>query len=400
MAKWFFIFITFLPTITAQAQWVNTNEPYAGTVNTLAVVGTDLLAGTNGGGIFRSSNDGFTWTAVDSGVTNHFVTAFAVSGSNLLAVGTRGNLYVWINQWVIPGTGVSNPNVTALAISGSNLFAGTTLHGVFLSTDDGYDWTSANTGLPSTNISIYSFLATGTNLFAGTDSGVFLSTNNGTSWFAYNTGLQRFYSIYALALSDTNLFAGTYFYGVYLSTNNGTSWTNTGLYGNKVDAFAVSGTKLIAGTSGGVYLSTNNGTNWTAVDSGLTNTNVTALAIIGANIFAGTGNGVWRRPLSEMITTSVGTSQNNLPTQFNLEQNYPNPFNPTTTISYSLPHESYVRLSIFNTLGQNVRTLVNQFEEAGNKSVSFDAGSLSSGVYFYRLQAGTFSNVKKLLLIK
>ncbi len=236
------------------------------------------------------------------------------------AVGTHGNLYVWINQWVQPVTSVSNPNVTALAVAVSISLPGLFSTRVLLSTNDGYDWTAANTGLPSTNISIYSFLASGTNLFAGTDSGVYLSTNNGTSWFAYNTGLQRFYSVYSLALSDTNLFAGTLLYGVYLSTNNGTSWANAGLYGNKVNAFAVSGTKLIAGTSVGVYLSTNNGTNWTAVDSGLTNTNVTALAIIGANIFAGTGNGVWRRPLSEMITTSVEQSHDNLPTQFALNK--------------------------------------------------------------------------------
>ncbi len=82
-----FILILCCELLPAHAQWINTNEPYAGTVNTLAVIGTDLLAGTNGGGILRSSNDGFTWTAVDSDLTNHFVTAFAVSGSNLVCSG-------------------------------------------------------------------------------------------------------------------------------------------------------------------------------------------------------------------------------------------------------------------------------------------------------------------------
>ncbi len=80
--------------------------------------------------------------------------------------------------------------------------------------------------------------------------------------------------------------------------------------------------------------------------------------------------------------------------------NYPNPFNPTTKISYALPHASLVRLSIFNTLGQEVCTLVNQFEEPGYKLVSFDASNIPTGVYFYQLQSGNLTETKKLVLLK
>ena len=85
---------------------------------------------------------------------------------------------------------------------------------------------------------------------------------------------------------------------------------------------------------------------------------------------------------------------------FNLDQNYPNPFNPSTTISYSLAEDGIVTLEILNILGERIKTLVNDFKTRGNHNISFNASSLASGVYIYKIQAGTFINSKKMILLK
>jgi endonuclease/exonuclease/phosphatase family metal-dependent hydrolase len=89
-----------------------------------------------------------------------------------------------------------------------------------------------------------------------------------------------------------------------------------------------------------------------------------------------------------------------IPEKFELKQNYPNPFNPTTEISYSIPEATQVSLSVFNELGQKVATLAQGYKNAGNYKVQFDAKDFSSGIYFYRLSAGSFTATKKMLLLK
>ena len=91
---------------------------------------------------------------------------------------------------------------------------------------------------------------------------------------------------------------------------------------------------------------------------------------------------------------------NELPTSFSLEQNFPNPFNPLTTIRFSIPKQQTVRLSVYNLLGQHVRTLVDKEINAGDHSVVFNAGGLVSGVYFYRLQTESFVSTKRFILLK
>jgi hypothetical protein len=99
-------------------------------------------------------------------------------------------------------------------------------------------------------------------------------------------------------------------------------------------------------------------------------------------------------------TLSVQPTGGTLPEAYALEQNYPNPFNPSTTISFSLPHAGQANLKVFNMLGQEVATLVNGSLTAGSYQVQFNPAGLASGVYFYKLTSGDFSQVKKMTLMK
>jgi hypothetical protein len=102
-------------------------------------------------------------------------------------------------------------------------------------------------------------------------------------------------------------------------------------------------------------------------------------------------------------TSSIGVDEGEealMPASYSLKQNYPNPFNPSTIICYDLPSQSEVALKVYNVLGKEVRTLVNKTQSAGSYRVSFDASDIASGVYFYKLQAGAYSSVKKLIKLK
>jgi hypothetical protein len=88
------------------------------------------------------------------------------------------------------------------------------------------------------------------------------------------------------------------------------------------------------------------------------------------------------------------------PSKFELSQNYPNPFNPTTNINFGLPADSRVSIKVFDISGREVKTLLNESRTAGYYTIAFDASNISSGVYFYKIEADKFSDVKRMLLVK
>ncbi len=231
-------------------------------------------------------------------------------------------------------------------------------------------------------------------------STVIIYSSLNAQWVQSNEGLTNT-NVLVLANSDTNLFAGTLNGGIFRSTNNGANWSeeSSGLPTNAyVYNIAISDTNIFAGIDGsGVFLSTNKGANWTI--TGLTDPEVLTLLASGTDLFAGTSGGVWRRPLSEMIT-SVENKSNDIPSKFILEQNHPNPFNPSTSIQYAISSNQFVQLKVYDVIGNEVATLVNEEKPAGNYEVSFNASRLSSGIYFYKLQAGSFVETKKMILIK
>jgi ligand-binding sensor domain-containing protein len=386
--------------------WTEVNTGMITTkVHSLISSGITLYAGV-WGGIFQSHDDGHTWTALSRG-SAHF--SLLLSGTKLYAGGgnhvgcydlVKGN---W--EWVPVGMGW----IRALAISGTTLFAGSEGSGAFRITHHAPGWwTIMETSLPDTMV--YALAVKDTFIFAGTQGGVFRSSNNGVTWSAVNNGLTNL-SVDALAVNGSKLFAGTQGSGVFLSTNYGVSWTpiNNGLSGLALDvlSFVVSDNNLFAGTwQGGIFVLKENATSWTAVNTGLMysptqpSSVVHGLAIVGSNLYAGTrGAGVWRRPLSEIIT-SVGSISSEPSMTFSLEQNFPNPFNPVTAIEFVLSKPANATLKVFNLRGEQIAILLEKHLSAGTHKVNWNASGLASGVYLYRLEAGSFIQSKKLILMR
>ncbi|MBI5404418.1 MAG: T9SS type A sorting domain-containing protein [Ignavibacteriae bacterium] len=124
------------------------------------------------------------------------------------------------------------------------------------------------------------------------------------------------------------------------------------------------------------------------------------MAVTGA---AGTNPPAWNHGTSLTITVNPATGiskTGEIISSYSLAQNFPNPFNPVTKINYSIPKSSNVSLKIFDILGREAVVLVNEMQESGLYSVNFDASSLTSGVYYYKLEAGEFTSIRKMTLIK
>ena len=125
-----------------------------------------------------------------------------------------------------------------------------------------------------------------------------------------------------------------------------------------------------------------------------------ALGTLRNDMGAYGGNQYKSMPYMSMLISGIEDENGTIPNKFTLNQNYPNPFNPTTTISYFISKPATTSLKVYDILGKEVKTLVNEYQTIGSYKIELDASSLSSGVYFYKLQSGSFSNTRKMILLR
>jgi hypothetical protein len=381
-----------------RSQWQGPYGGFSDGLNSLVVTGNELIAGTDYGLVWRSSNRGVDWTPI-FGASYLEVTSVAVAGANALVGTTTGVYKVPLDDpmsWT--PYGLSTLNINSLTVSVAGVFAKTNI-GIFRALDDSAHWTKVDFDFRGDSLS--SLLFSGSRVLAATRSrGIQVWVDSSGGWAAANNGLTAL-DVRALARLDTLLFAGTFGGGVCISTNNGSTWTAAGqtLAGTHVWALAVSGPRLFASTKEGVFLSTNNGNDWSPLNGGLSHFYVTMLAASDSDVFGGGYPGVWRLPLSTLFT-SVSPVSANIPVGFTLEQNYPNPFNPLTVVGYQLATGSTVKLGVYDQLGREVARLVDGKQEAGHHEVTFDASGLASGVYVYRIMAEGFVRSRTMTLVR
>ena len=397
------------------AQWVQTNGPGTGPVNSLVASGTNVIAGEYMGNVYRSTDNGTHWSLANTGLpgTAEFVYSLAVVGTDFIAGTYDSGAYRSTDNgvsWTAASTGLAGGGlyINCFAVGGENLFAGT-FNGVYRSTNNGTSWMPANTGMTTAEAKTVNALAViNSNLFAGTQgAGVLRSIDNGTSWTSVNTGLDSvpfgsgpnpFY-VQALAVMGTNLFVGTTG-GVFVSTDSGAHW-NGGREGLDIYSLAVIGRNLFIGTDQGVYRTSDNGRSWVSENTGLANNGGTvgSLAVNDTLLFAGINDRVWKRSLSE-ITASVRQTASDLPTEVRLEQNYPNPVNGSTTIGFSIPASGWVSLRVYDIDGREVATLVNENLSQGGYSVSWNSTEISNGSYRYVLESDGVVQTRSLIVMK
>lgn len=311
-----------------QTQWKKTAGPEGGFIQSFLQDGPNLYAGVLSGGVYRSNNNGESWSAANAGIEGENVYALTSVGTNLYA-GTDKGVYRSTNQgetWTVVSPALGNSVwIRALAVVGSDVFAGS-FNGLFRFSNNGDDWTQV---AKNENMGpIVALTVSGTTLFAGTLSrGVFRGTNRGESWTAVNNGLPDQPADSTLYAVGTDLYAAFGGYNsigaIYRSTNLGDLWTalpGAGLPQSKITSFAFLEGSLFVGTFGnGVYRRDAAGAAWVESNSGLRHTGVSSLAMSNGTFFVGTqggvfsstdGGGNWResiKGLNNATVCSLGT---------------------------------------------------------------------------------------------
>ncbi len=414
-------------------------QPTSGTaIRSLAASGSSVMLGFAGHGIFRSTNNGTNWFKSTTGLKALKINGIYSSNGYLFAAGNadgffrsndRGDTWIEINNGLPADVGYY-----CFARVGSDLLGGTASYSLFRSSDNGDNWVLSNAGYTLTNS--FAFFVDGNTVYTTGLPGVAKSTDGGLNWtdlgagyLFYEGGLDIWkdgsniltgsnvafhrstndgatWSATAGAVGNFTQIDSTLFYsaatGVKKSTDQGATWTATASLPFTVagQSLAAKGTDLFVGTNDGVYRSTDKGGTWTAINEGFApKTLIYKMTFDDQYLYAGTNTrSVWRRPLSEI--TAVEEISSMIPSVFSLSQNYPNPFNPKTDIRFQIADGGFATLKIYDVLGREVSTLVNEQLHAGTFIASWDASGQPSGVYYYRLTSGSYSETKKLLLMK
>jgi photosystem II stability/assembly factor-like uncharacterized protein len=407
------------------ANWVDHNA----TISTLQYQSADydpvnpslLQGGTQDNNKMTSTNNGLVWiqrTTGDGGYT---------------IIDAQNPAYVY-GQYVngsiqrSANSGVSFTNITPTGSSGGLFYnpyemaSGNSQFIVFARADvwvtsnartatSGSGWTQiATTGIiggSAAGIGIGNGTAP-TQIYIGTSNGRILSTSNGGANWTLSTGF-TYVSDFAVDKTDDKICyascGGTGSNKVLKTTNGGLNWTN--ISGNiplaAVNSIILRNTAprvLFAGTDLGVYMSSNEGASWSLFNTGMPTVEVYDLKYRETNkiLLAAThGRGCFKIDLTGL----TGIQSNNITAEkYGLSQNYPNPFNPSTKIKYSIPGSAYVTLKVYDILGNEVETIVSGMQTRGIYDVQWNAGKFASGVYIYKINAGSYNESKMMLLVK
>ena len=401
-------------------EWNIISEVPGGMNEIYFIDSTDGWVIGNEGKIYATEDGGKTWLPQNSGTENKLESTYFIDGKTGFASGYNRTLIytndkgnTWTPVQVSSDTGTIYSSLSSDA--DNNIYFISNYGEVFCSTDSGTTWQN-----------IYKFHEYGFSYIDYSNKPVcfaklygigvlYKSTDEGNTWKKLTAIISQafcgdfYYLNSGIGWVSESWVPSSSFHdsaSIYITTDGGEIWTlQSTLEGVSVNNIAFVDTLEGWCTSYGlthakIYFTSDGGQSWICqfeCDSTdyienfffLDNKNGWALTSEGKIIKYG-----------EPIGVSVDKPDNIYPDEFIIYQNYPNPFNPTTTFSFSLPSRSFVTLKVFDVLGKEVATIISEEMVAGNYSRQWNAANLPSGVYFYRLQAGSFTQTKKLILLK
>ena len=369
---------------------------------------------------FPSVNTGYsTSNGLTRKTTNGGINWSTLSGGNLSGIYFINDLTGWVvgypgyigrttngGTFVSQSTGVTDRLNDVFFINentGWVVGGDFSVERIFKTTNGGINWVAQTSNTANKLFSVY-FIDENTGWSVGGPSSakIIKTTNGGVNWFTQTTSATT--PLYSVMFADANTgWAVAGYLGgetIIKTTNGGQNWFGQSSGDNRYlrECYVKNANTVVAvGQGGKIISSTNGGNNWIvhvtgssvelwSVDFG----SDTVGYAIGSNIVMKSSNGG---------VTFISGSANNI-SGYLLSQNYPNPFNPKTIINFQLPKNNYVTLKIYDVMGREVETLVNERLQRGTYEVTFDASSLNSGVYFYKLTTDGFTETKKLILIK
>lgn len=356
--------------------------------------------------ILKTTDGGYNWLVQASGITQDLSDVYFFDQNTGLTLGSLGKLLKTTNggeNWQLIDLNTTY-NLYAIHFVNNNTGYISSMYGtVFKTTNGGDNWLSYSTGSPPHLSGIF-FVNANTGYTVGIQNAIYKTLNGGVNWlqivlpppyYAYN-------DVFFIDSAVGYITGGNGF--ILRTTDSGVNWNRIDLPVNGYVGdiqFLNQQTGYCGGwTSYGFILYTSNGgINWStqlmanqATCQALYMVNQNTGFTTGANgkIFKTTNGGI----------SFVNPISTEIPNQFSLSQNYPNPFNPGTKIQFALPKSSFAKLVVFDALGKEVETLVNQQLTAGTYESDWPADNFSSGVYYYKLFAGDFTETKKMILIK
>ena len=282
---------------------------------------------------------------------------------------------------------------SGIAVGGSDL--------ILKTVDGGVSWTQIGRNMTTDNIVGVTWITENIVLAIADNNTLLTSTNSGDDWTSQSLPYTTLFTDIAYNNSYVTISGNGSV--VLKSMDYGVSWTQMNFSSTLINitAIALSSTgyaSIAVSQNGNIYQSTNDCLDWTQISNGTTNWLNSIITLSNGSGWIVGDDGVIL--FNQQIPISIEIINTQTPNEYKLTQNYPNPFNPTTNIEYSIPTSGIVTITVHNILGQEVATLVNEFQQAGTYRITWNGSNLSSGIYFYRIQTEQYIESRKMLLLK